>query len=119
MSDRIDLNGPQYQRPEDRGNPYEIKKDGKDPWRDHPAKVAASWLFWLAMLYFATAGFVYGALTGREEKRTPLTETYFAPAEFLRGWSTTYRGITDWQISLFRDPREQPAPLPRPPGPGF
>ena len=103
-----DLDGPQYKRPEDRGDPYDIKKDGKDPWRTHPAVAAASWAFWLAMLYVVTAGFIYGALTGKEEKITPVAQTVFAPAEFLRGWSMTYRGITDWQIGLFRKKTDDP-----------
>jgi len=106
MSDRINLEEEQYKRPEDRGDPYDIKKDGKDPWRKHPAAVAASWAFWLAMLYFVTAGLIYGALTGKEEKKTALTEAIFAPAEFLRGWSMTYRKLTDLEISLFREEKE-------------
>lgn len=113
MSDRIELEEEQYKRPEDRGDPYDIKKDGKDPWKQHPVAAAASWGFWLAMLYFATAGLIYGALTGKEAKQTALSEAVFAPAEFLRGWSMTYRGITDWQIGFFREKEADK------PGPGY
>lgn len=108
-SDPIDFDAPQYKRPSDEGDPYSIKKDGKDPWKDHPAKVAASWIFWLMMLYFVTAGFIYGAMTGKDGKETAAARLIFAPAEYLGSWSMTYRGITDWQISLFRESKDENA----------
>ncbi|MBL6763646.1 MAG: hypothetical protein ISQ14_01720 [Verrucomicrobiae bacterium] len=111
--DPIDFNAPQYKRPEDQGDPYVIKKDGKDPWRTPPAVAAASWIFWLAMLYFVTAGFIYGALTGKEEKITTTARIAFAPAEFLRDWSMTYREITDWQIGFFRKNQDNPSGMGR------
>jgi hypothetical protein len=94
------------QRPADDGDQYSVKKDGKDPWKDSLPKQLASWAFWLAMFYFATAGFIYGLMTDKDGASNSTADLVFTPAEYMRGMSYTYQDITDWQISLFRDAEE-------------
>lgn len=97
----------QYKRPGEEVDPYDIKKkDGKDPWKDSLGKQLLSWAFWLMMFYFATAGFIYGLMTDKDGTSNPTADMVFMPAEFARGWSGLYTGITDWQISLFREAEE-------------
>lgn len=105
-----DLNGEQYKRPEDRGDPYDIRdQKGKDPWKPSIARQIFSWCFWLFMLYLCTAGFIYGYLTRDEDEDadTGLADTIFMPAEMLRNYSYTYMQISDWQINFFRPEEEE------------
>lgn len=97
-----------YRRPdENEEEPYNVKnKDGKDPWKDSLPKRLLSWAFWLAMFYFATAGFIYGLMTNKDGTSNTTADMVFMPAEFARDWSFTYMRVTDWQISLFRDAEE-------------
>jgi len=97
----------QYPRASAGGDPYDIRrKDGKDPWKESFGRQLLSWVFWLAMFYFATAGFIYGLMTDKDGASNPTADLVFMPAEFVRGWSALYTGIIDWQISLFREAEE-------------
>ena len=95
-----------HERPAEDGDAYVVKKDGKDPWKDSLPKQLLSWAFWLAMFYFATAGFIFGLMTQKDGTSNPTADQVFLPAEYVRDMSDTYRSVTDWQISLFRDAQE-------------
>lgn len=95
---------PQYKRPPEEADPFAIKtKDGKDPWRPNRLKQLLSLAFWVAMFYVATAGFIHGLMTEEDGASNARADMVFKPAEYLRDMSYTYRDLTDWQISLFRN----------------
>jgi hypothetical protein len=82
-------------------DPWDFKKDGKDPWRRHPLAGPASVLFLLALLYLITAGWVYGKY--RDDENATWVKTYFAPADFVRSFSGMYFSWTEWQIRDFEE----------------
>jgi hypothetical protein len=101
MSDEAETdNAPNYAEGESKPvDPWDIRKDGKDPWRRNPLAGPISVLFLLALLYLATAGWVYGKY--RDDENATWLKTYFAPAEMARSFSGTYYSWTEWQIHDF------------------
>ncbi|MBG88884.1 MAG: hypothetical protein CMO80_18555 [Verrucomicrobiales bacterium] len=94
--------------PKPPADPWEDKKDAKDPWRSHPLKGPVSVIVLLFLFYLAIAGGIYGHF--KDDEEATWLEAFWAPAEFVRGFSGIYWDYSEWQIRSFEqvDELEEP-----------